>query len=204
MLPQNLNQILRAGDRHFSHLTEEEVNRLTASFQRWADGSPPRYRKRRVRHLVIFLVLRFTGARLGEVLKIDDARDINWREAEIVIPTLKRKTETARTVPVPPGVVAEIGRVLAEFPDLRGKLFRVSDRAFRYIFRDRGREAGLAEGLCHPHVLRHTRALELLRSGVPVTAVQQLLGHAHLTTTAIYLRFSGVEVKKILKDRGLI
>ena len=41
-------------------------------------------------------------------------------------------------------------------------------------------------------------------AGVPLTIVQQILGHANLNTTAIYLQFSGQEAKAILKDRGLI
>ncbi|WP_456324098.1 tyrosine-type recombinase/integrase, partial [Desulfonauticus submarinus] len=58
--------------------------------------------------------------------------------------------------------------------------------------------------LAHPHILRHTRAIELLRNGVPVTIVQDILGHSALTTTAIYLRISGQEAKGILKEKGLI
>jgi site-specific recombinase XerD len=56
----------------------------------------------------------------------------------------------------------------------------------------------------HPHVLRHTRAMELVRAGVPLTIVQQILGHSNLNTTAVYLQFSGQEAKAILKERGLI
>jgi site-specific recombinase XerD len=56
----------------------------------------------------------------------------------------------------------------------------------------------------HPHVLRHTRAMEMVRAGVPLTIVQQILGHANLNTTAVYLQFSGQEAKAILKERGLI
>ena len=49
---------------------------------------------------------------------------------------------------------------------------------------------GIPKELAHPHILRHTRAIELLRAGVPVTVVQDLLGHSALTTTAVYLRIS--------------
>jgi len=64
--------------------------------------------------------------------------------------------------------------------------------------------AKIPQQLSHPHILRHTRAIELLRSGVPVTIVQDLLGHSSLNATAIYLRMSSQEAKMILKDRGLI
>jgi len=140
---------------------------------------------------------------LGEVLSLS-VDSIDWRACEIKLPTLKQKRPVHRVVPVPANVLAEMGRFLAEYPDMREELFSLTPRAFRYIFRDRCREAGLPQELSHPHVLRHTRAIELLRAGVPVSVVQQLLGHAYLSTTAVYLRFSGAEVRQILRDRGLL
>ena len=71
--------------------------------------------------------------------------------------------------------------------------------------RTRAEEAGIPGELRHPHVLSHTRAIKLLRAGgMPVTAVQQLLGHADVTTTAVYLRLSGMEIRRIMEDRGLL
>jgi len=47
-------------------------------------------------------------------------------------------------------------------------------------------------------------AIELLRAGIPVTAVQQLLGHAGLNTTAMYLKYSNIEIHGIMKTKGLL
>jgi site-specific recombinase XerD len=69
---------------------------------------------------------------------------------------------------------------------------------------DRFEISGFSKTLSPTLVLRHTRALEMIRAGVPLMIVQQILGHAYLNTTAIYLQFSGQEAKSILKDRGLI
>ncbi len=41
-----------------------------------------------------------------------------------------------------------------------------------------------------PHVLRHTFAVTALQKGISIAALQRLLGHDHLTTTAIYLNLS--------------
>ncbi len=51
--------------------------------------------------------------------------------------------------------------------------------------------------------IRHTPAIELLKAGVPVAVVQDLLGHSALTTTAIYHRISGYEAKEILRQKVL-
>ena len=189
------------GDEVPPHLTVEEVNRLTRAYQEWFDGKPNIVR---ARHWAVFLLLRYTGCRVSEALSIDDTRDLDFRRSEVVLPTLKRRKQAKRTVPLSGNVVAEIGRILATWPKLRGNLFRIHRTTVFLTFRKRAEEAGIPPELRHPHVLRHTRAVELLRAGVPVSAVQQILGHANISTTAVYLRFSGVEIKRIMQDRGLI
>jgi len=195
---------LPRGVRLPSYLTEEQLNALTRSFQEWFDEAPTKWRRARARHWAVFLVLRFSGARLGEVLRIDDTQDINWREGEIKIPTLKRRQRAYRTVFLPQNMLTELSRLLAEFPELRGKLFSVHERVFRRIFAERAREVGIPKELAHPHMLRHSRAIEMIRAGVPLTLIQQLLGHSALTTTAVYLQVFQGEAKQILRERGLI
>ncbi len=197
------------GTNPVSYLTDVQVNALVSAFQDWYDKSPTEAkRKTRGRYWLVFLVLRFTGARIGEVIRIDDRVDIDYRNAEIKLITLKRhnprKKNATRIVPVPANVTAETATYLAEFPEQRGKIFKLDQGNFRKVFYARAEEAGIPRNLAHPHVLRHTRAVELLRAGVPVTIVQDLLGHSALTTTAVYLRISGQEAKGILREKGLV
>ncbi len=191
------------------HLAEPQIASLTRSYQKWFDESPTRNkRKIRGRYWMVFLFLRFTGARIGEVLRLDDSVDINFREAEVRLVTLKRKKSSKRNqtriVPIPHSIVAELATYMAEFPEQRGKVFKLDQGNFRRVFYQRAKEAGIPRELSHPHILRHTRAVELLRAGVPVTVVQDILGHSSLTTTAVYLKISGWEAKEILRERGLI
>jgi molybdate transport system regulatory protein len=199
--------ILKTSQPSFKAFTEAELHRLTDAFEKWLNQAKgQRQWKLRARHWVVFLVLRYTGARVSEVLAIDDIRDMDFRQAEIRLITLKRhsKNTQRRTVPVPPSVIGETGRILADAPELRGRLFKTSRVSFFRHFQSLAAQAGIPEDLRHPHTLRHTRAIEMLRAGVPITVVQDILGHSALTTTAMYLKLSGQEAKAILKDRGLI
>jgi molybdate transport system regulatory protein len=185
------------------YLSEEQLNTLTQAFMDYYDKSI-KYRKAKGKYWLTYLFLRFTGARLNEVLSINDNTDVDFRNSEVKLVTLKQKNKTFRIVPLPNQVISELATYLAQYPGEKGKVFKILDCNFRRRFYLIGEKAGLPKNLSHPHILRHTRAIELLRAGVPVTAVQALLGHSSLTTTAIYLRLSGQEIKWILKEKGLI
>ncbi|MAX33417.1 MAG: tyrosine recombinase XerC [Halomonadaceae bacterium] len=64
---------------------------------------------------------------------------------------------------------------------------RLGHRAIQLRLASLARERGLAEHL-HPHRLRHSFASHLLESSQDLRAVQELLGHAHLSTTQVYTR----------------
>jgi len=189
------------------HYNEDELNRLTEAFRRWfEEKAETKTGKNRARYWLVFLFLRFTGARVSEVIGIDEVRDIDFKRSEIRIKNLKKhKTkDSARIVPVPDKLIAEYLRLVHVYPEIQGKALKVDRNNFYKIYRKLCKVAGLPEKLSHPHVLRHTRAIELIRNGVPITAVKSILGHSSLNTTAIYLQYSAVEIREILKLKGLI
>jgi site-specific recombinase XerD len=211
---------------HIQYLTEHQINALTAAYQSFFDQSPtPRQYVKRGKHWLTFLVLRSTGARLMEALSLNSGTDIDYRNGELKLLTLKQKRRTdragkhrkhrapSRIVPVAGNVIAEISNYRVQVSQYieKGEVsktevnpFRLNPATFRKMFYRLAKESGIPRDLSHPHILRHSRAIEVLRAGVPVTIVQDLMGHSSLNTTAVYLRISGFEAKQILKDRGLI
>jgi len=64
--------------------------------------------------------------------------------------------------------------------------WRPMEETVRNALRDAARRAGV-EGRVHPHLLRHCYATHLLEAGTPLREIQDLMGHARLETTMIYL-----------------
>lgn len=67
----------------------------------------------------------------------------------------------------------------------------ISRKTIYYYMKDYCEEAGIKNPeKCHPHTLRHTRAVDMLDLGCSVYDVQYWLGHADINNTMIYLRFT--------------
>jgi integrase len=201
--PYNNHLPLNNQKTNISYLSPDQLDKLTESFLEYYEESE-RYRKARGRLWIVYLFLRYTGARLNEVLGINDTTDIDFRNNEVKIATLKQKKQIFRIVPIHTKAISELMLYLSQYPYMKGKIFKITDRGFQLGFKNVCQIAKIPLELSHPHILRHTRAIELLRSGVPVTIVKDLLGHSSLNTTAIYLRMSAQESKMVLKDKGLI
>jgi len=83
-----------------------------------------------------------------------------------------------------------------------GKLGPLTERGIREIVVKLGQAAKLASPL-GPHDLRHTFAKSLLDPAaygppIPLPAIQQLLGHADITTTTIYTRVSADDLARMM------
>lgn len=169
-----------------------------------ADGpetaEDPRSGRRRARDRALLELLYGGGLRVGEVCALD-VRDLDLRRGEVRV---WGKGDKERVVPLPAAARAaladylELRRrpgVLAEplFPALRARRGepprRLDPRDVRRILTRQARRAGLPDRV-HPHRLRHSYATHLLDMGADLREIQELLGHASLSTTQKYTAVS--------------
>jgi molybdate transport system regulatory protein len=181
------------------YLDSLQIEALTEAFRIWRDKSPTRTARRsRSRIWLVYLLLRYTGARLGEILSLDDRAAIDLEHQTITLG--KTETGQARTVQLPDPVVRELLSFLGdnENRDLLGAVFQMDPGYVRRKFYERAPEAALPKDLVNPTVLRKSRAIELLRNDVPLTVVQSMLGQSTSNLTASYLDYSDEDVQRIV------
>jgi len=143
------------------------------------------------RDTAFFSLLYGSGLRIAEALNLD-VRDAIALRSTLSL-TVTGKGAKTRIVPVLPAVRAAIDAWLALHPDrqpdsplflgARGK--RLDPAVAQKVLRTYRRLAGLPEHAT-PHALRHSFATHLLAGGGDLRAIQDLLGHASLSTTPRY------------------
>ena len=79
----------------------------------------------------------------------------NFRNFICRFETLSHSKNTGRIAPLPPAVLQELARYLMEYPEMRGKVFKIEPRNFRRTFYEFVVKAGIPKEKAHPHILRH-------------------------------------------------
>ncbi len=181
-------------------LDAAQIARLEQSFRSWMDASRRRadYNSRR-RLWLIFLLLRSTGARLGEVLGLDAGRDLLLDQER---PVARFGGERGREVPLPEDVARALREALAD-PELEAggsRLLEMDQGHVRRKFYERARDAGIPRELASPSVLRRSLARTLMRRDVPLPVVQRLLGQSSANLTAAFSDYSELEAGQIVEE----
>jgi len=86
------------------------------------------------------------------------------------------------------------------FPS-RGKAGHLTPSRFAQMLKALAVDAGIAASKVSPHVLRHAFATHLLEGGADLKSVQQMLGHADITTTQIYTHVAQDRLKELVFSR---
>ncbi|MCS6953591.1 MAG: tyrosine-type recombinase/integrase [Bryobacteraceae bacterium] len=168
-------------------LTAEQINRFLDAL-----ASQPE-QPRLVRDTAILELLYGCGLRVSELVGLDEA-DLDAAEGWLRV---RGKGRKERQVPIPGRAAETLRRYLAVRRPAPGEraLFlnprghRLTDRSVRNIVKRYAR--GLAgDPSLHPHSFRHAYATHLLAEGADLRAIQELLGHARLSTTQKYTQLS--------------
>ncbi|NML13589.1 tyrosine recombinase XerC [Azohydromonas caseinilytica] len=149
------------------------------------------------------------GLRVGELVGLDVGAGegaAGWVDIADATVHVLGKGSKRRSGPVGTAALAALRRWLAQrallaapgeralFVSKRGT--RLTDSQVRSRLRRQALQAGLPTSV-HPHMLRHSYASHLLQSSGDLRAVQELLGHASITTTQIYTRLDFQHLAKV-------
>jgi integrase/recombinase XerD len=187
-------------------LSVAEVDRLLAAARRLSEAPDPAERLKGLRLSAMLEMLYATGLRVSELVSLP-ARALAGDDRLI---TVRGKGGRERLVPLTPAA----RQALAAYLDAD----TTRDRRGRWLFPSRGesghvtrqhvgqelKELALAAGLdpvrVSPHVLRHAFASHLLDRGADLRTVQQLLGHADISTTEIYTHVLEERLKRVVGE----
>ena len=175
-----------------------ELARLADAFTAWTErAGRPDVAVSRNRVRLIYLMLRYTGARLGEVLALNDRTDIDLENLSVMLGGAGEGE--GREVQIPAELGDALGAVFEDpaYGSLRGMLFKLDQGHVRRKFYERAEECGFSKELVNPSTIRRSRAVELLRDDVPLPVVQRILGHSTADLTAAFLHLPEDQRRKV-------
>lgn len=186
--------LMKAAKRPVSYMSEIALKTLLAQ--------PDTKTAKGVRNRMIMILLYDAGVRVQELLDLR-VSDLQLHAKDPFI-TVTGKGNKTRSVPLMDKTVAHLKEYLRRFHDLSDE--GTAEPLF-YSIRSDGRHklssdavavilkhyAETARQKCseipqrvHPHLFRHTRAMDLYRAGMPLPYVAEFLGHVNVNTTDIY------------------
>lgn len=171
-----------------------DVGEVTALLDAAAAGDGPLA----LRDSALLEFMYGTGARVSEAVDLDQI-DVDLDEATALV---TGKGSKQRVVPLGGFAVAALGRYYparqemiaavvdpgAVFVSVRGR--RLTRQAIWQIIKKVAANADIPADKVSPHVLRHSAATHMIEGGADLRTIQELLGHASISTTQVYTRVS--------------
>lgn len=191
-------------------LTIADVDRLLLVAQEGLDdpSRPAGDRLRAARMSCLLELLYATGLRVSELvsLPLSAASRQQWL-------TIRGKGGRERIVPISDVAQKAMAAYRALFDELRpgqatqpwlfpadSESGHLTRQAFARDLKTIAAAAGIAAAQISPHVLRHAFASHLLQNGADLRVVQELLGHADISTTQIYTHVLDERTKAMVRD----
>ena len=144
------------------------------------------------------LLLAWTGGRVSEVLAVRP-NSFQIERNVVALQTLKRRKPHVREVPIAPGLMAALAqqfnlKELQRDPETANRRLWPMSRVTAWrVVKGAMLEAGIVGRPACPRGLRHGFGVGTLQASVPLNMVQKWMGHARMSTTAIYADASGDE-----------
>lgn len=150
--------------------------------------------------LLAFWIIRYTGARRGEVARtsMNDQSGLRWTHVDFENGRIKLHGKgKEKYVPMHPSLAEKLRARMAAL----GEAFNQDNLIIKFrkdtltaYFREAIKKAGIKKRGA-VHILRHTAATALLDAGANLREVQEFLGHSRVTTTEIYTHINKDKLK---------
>lgn len=159
---------------------------------------------RALRDKAILEMFFSTGLRLAELCALP--RGIDLKRGEL---SVRGKGDKLRVVFVSDSAREAVKAYMAKRGDAEEKLFvsldrvgkvigPITPRAVQRLVAARATQAGIPNHI-HAHLLRHSFATDLLVNGADLRSVQELLGHANISTTQVYTHLTNKQLREVHK-----
>lgn len=173
------------GERKY--LNREERRRLLAHFETLPEAK-----------CLAGLLMAWSGARVSEILNLRPC-DFQIEAGIVTITTLKRRgMHHVREIPIPPVLMQRLERCFHLLAAQQGPLASrklwpfCRQTAWRFI-KQACAEIGIVGRRASPRGLRHAFGVRAMQQGIQMPVTQRWLGHARLSSTAIYMSVCGPE-----------
>ncbi|MEZ4910188.1 MAG: tyrosine-type recombinase/integrase [Saprospiraceae bacterium] len=168
-------------------LSTKEIDRLLRSTEN-------------LKHTTLLFTLYSSGMRLNEILHLR-VEDLWWDREQIMIRSGKGKKD--RIVPFSGVLKLMLMRYFDEYKPIywvfegQDRKYQYSEKSVQNVVKRAAKSANIQKKVT-PHTIRHCFATHLLDGGTDVRYIQELLGHANITTTLIYTHVTNQSIDKIV------
>ena len=176
---------------------------LTHEEMAWLIEAPDTSTPQGLRDRAILELLYAAGVRVSEIVALD-LKDIDLGSRQIRVwgkGSKERMVLMGRPAAEALKLYLDLGRIRLEGKAYTQAVFlnrfgeRIVVRRIQHIIKKYARQAGL-EMRVFPHIMRHTFATHLLDGGADLRVVQDLLGHARLSSTQIYTHVTQSQIRR--------